>query len=283
MSFDDHEIDNSEILTLAASTLHQLGQDEDEGLSSVDDAVNRRLGSDFQREEVSRSYGNVADLFTGDDLNSNLSSLSLQERVDVEDEYLSKLTIDTLRSFRQDEMLMSASLDDSDEMDLEEQRLLSAEALVREELSGLDMKVSNDSENTGNNNFVWEGQELADSAVRIGLKRLATDCHEYTCPIAPIPGCQYNDDKSLSLSGYREFLRRMKSKELQRMFSEVIPYQNEGSPSSPSTLEQDKLEEPASLRTVSIRIRPDVLCGAVMDAITTVVQLEVSKSLFLFE
>ena len=96
-------IDNSEILTLAASTLHQL---EEKDSDDDDHLFNQPLHKDNLVSNLSNEFQMMGGNGISENdhyKNKHASSLTLQERVDVEDEYLSKLTIDTLRSFQQQE------------------------------------------------------------------------------------------------------------------------------------------------------------------------------------
>lgn len=345
-SLASDDIDNSDIISLVEETFEKL--------------------DDLQQEEdVQTRYDNSARTHSLADSPSASTSTSMNSMSNVRDQevdkYLSKLTIDTLRNFHDDDIdsrvntNMQSMLDD-DDMSCEIQNLSSVENLLREELTGLDgmlcaYDVAGDYDE-GNNksnicgaeggsseeswnvvrsladdmedeqdqhqqqmnmgdkrdnppppstpehiksNIGWQGEELAERATSIGLKRRSCDLGEYTCPIAQIPGLQHYDltenDDSCRGSGYndchREYLRSMTGKGLRRIYIGLAPppsHQDDaGSSTSPEkntalTPEQhagiDHVNEPVSIRTISIQIRPDVLCGAVMDALATAVQLE---------
>ncbi len=311
-SMEDGIISDPEIINLATSTLHQLNVDgiggDDDGKEysksrnsngNSDSRSPALSGAQLWNHMIHEHVKNSNHMNTMEDHGNSTSPYvcdHMKDRIDVEDEYLSKLTIDTLRTFREDDSFdfLQRPSDEDDEMDLEERNLMSAEALVREELMGLEtshimpdhlfagessskLGVKKDIRNELGEGVEWHGEELANEAVRVGLDRLEVDMKEYTCALAFVPGCQYPDVIE-SRTFNREYLRSMSGNDLQKIFVGLVPYQIEESSSEQSRIsstdnqiDNDRIK---SIRTVSLQIRPDVLCGAVMDAISTAVLLE---------
>ena len=324
MSFDDNNsmedgiISDPDIINLATSTLHQLNvngvgdDDDDDGKEYSKSRHSNRnsnsrspalSGAQLWNHMIHEHVKNSKHMNAMEDYDDSTSSSvcdHMKDRIDVEDEYLSKLTIDTLRTFREDDSFdfLQRPSDEDDEMDLEERNLMSAEALVREELLGLEtshimpdhlfagespskLGVKKDIRNELGEGVEWHGEQLANEAVRVGLDRLEVDMKEYTCALAFVPGCQYPDVIE-SRTFNREYLRSMSGNDLQKKFVGLVPYRIEESSSQQSfqskhisstdnQIDDDSIK---SIRTVSLQIRPDVLCGAVMDAISTAVLLE---------
>lgn len=129
---------------------------------------------------------------------------------------------------------------------------------------------------------------LTEQACSIGLHRLPCDLGAFSCPIFRPPGCHnvspFTSEEHIALrqNFCREFVNMMSSTTLRKLFVGLADVTQKSKSlhsadhqeakgqiiDGPSTLNEEIAMLQHAIRTCTVRVRPDILCGSIMDSVT---------------